>query len=176
MPRTWFSTSGYPRKRLLSPESGAGKVLLSLTGPDDPATQAEVTLSQFASIVGMTREEYVRMFFAYLESGTLLNLLSFESRCELEDWILRTGRYDDQGKFCVMFRMSSNLSRNVVLYCSCRMDLAGDEPLLKVDRSFAGFEDEEPAWALNLDAREVLLGDLETRFDVRRTGSDDESL
>lgn len=135
---------------------------------DEPCELEEVDLGQFASILGMTRDQYVACMMSLLESCRLPELLNFESRSELEGWILESGRYDDLKPFCVMFRLSLNRVRDSALYCQCRMDMSGDEPVVMVDNTVPGLTGMVPDSMSELQRFEAQFADYATNIEMEK--------
>jgi len=124
---------------------------------------AEVDLSHFAAIVGMTLAEFSQHMFSRLSKGDVLDLLKIEAAAELCDWIGEKGLEANGERFVVAFRLSLNREKDVGLFCVCRVDMSGDEAIVKCEEAVPGILGAAPSRLKNMDAFEMGFCDMETK-------------
>jgi len=116
-------------------------------------------LGHLAAMAGMTEREFVERMSRLLSDGRLMELLRVERQAALYDWL--EGKETTGEPFAVMFRLSANRRADVALYCRCRVDMGGDEPLILVEDSFPSVEGYDKGIG---EPFVVELRDLETRW------------
>lgn len=90
-----------------------------------------VDVGHIAAMCGMTEEQYLNAMINQIKNGDLMVLLREEAQYDLTEWIMAKGRYDDGGRFYVMFSMSEDSSEAPCLLCECWVDMSGSEPSVR---------------------------------------------
>lgn len=123
-----------------------------MTGPH------EVGLSHVAGMHGMSERDLVGRMSGFLAAGRLMDLLRVEAQARLYEWI--DGKESDGSPFAVMFRLSANREVDVAMYCKCHVDMGGDEPLIRVDDTFASVAgyDKGLGKAFEVDLKDLEIG------------------
>lgn len=159
MKRIWFDSSLSKKPQADAPDE------CIVPGPSPGL--AEVDLAHFAAFLGLTRDQYVALMHRCFEEDRLMDLLRFESRCEIEGWILETGRFEDGKDFGVMFRLALNRGHDPALYCICHVK---DQSVVSVRKTIPGLAilgecgHMVPDAMKTMDIFEIAFGDLETNI------------
>ena len=117
-----------------------------------------VGLAHVASMAGLSERGFIKRMSMFLSKGRLLDLLRVEAQVRLCEWL--DGKETDGEPFMVMFRLSHGRDVDMAMYCKCRVDMSGDEPVIKVQDIFpstAGYDKKS-----DLAPFVVELKDLET--------------
>ena len=144
MSRTWFDTA---------PLASSWKII----------RYEEVTLAHFAAIMGMTRHQYESLMRRYIREGRIMELVKFDSRCDLQNWIIGLGLHESGEPFSICIRISLNMPRDEMFFCRCAVHEEGDESLVKCDLLVKGLETASPREPFDkLPKFELMFCDLET--------------
>lgn len=124
---------------------------------------AEVDLGHFAAIGGLTEYEYRHRMMSVLHAGNLVDLLRFEAKCDVGEWI--ADRFlSNKEEFLITFRLSANKSPDEAVHCICSIDMDGKEPKIRVKHALNGVIGILPQEAKGLQAMMIGLGDMENRI------------
>lgn len=128
----------------------------------DPGEYAEVGLAHFAAILGLTRRQYARHMVTLASEGRLFDLLRYEARCEAESWISENGLVESGEQFCVIFRLSLNMTHDTAMFNVCHIEQGEEGPVVVVDKTTMGLMEMPPDDVQDMEKFEFMFCDLET--------------
>jgi len=120
--------------------------------------RSPVGLSHVASMAGVSERGFIKRMSLLLSKGRMMDLLRIETQARISEWL--EGREATGESFIVMFRLSNNRGVDLAMYCKCRVDMSGDEPLIRVEDSFPSVVGYDKG--VGVDPFVIELKDLET--------------
>jgi len=107
-----------------------------------------------------SEEALIERVFSKLEEGAFVDCLHMKEQVLFDEWIQENDLLDGSD-----FGLRLGISRKVVLWCRCFLDLTGDEPLYRVKKKAFGKPKTRPDFVCDptffvrpswLDPKEIL--------------------
>lgn len=129
-------------------------------------SELTVGLDEVAKAAGVPPHHVFKAIYDLLDAGRLTDALDIGAQVDLCDWIDREALLDGD-PFHVVLKISQNRKKDAAVHCLCRVDMGGDEPLIRV-RHEVGVEDAVPSFCAGLKRHTVAMRHIEFDYEPAR--------